>query len=623
MTRLLCATCTLLLLLAADPADARRWMINSSGALLHAPAQAKSQAFCQANPDALLVFDASVQTPVPGSSGVEETGGGQILLSADVTVEAVCISGPSTLRLRFGALPGSTASAGSDFQPFTLAAASPPLATFAPVTSFGGSAVLTILDDSIEEEDEVIAIGLIGGEVLGPLNVIDIAGGNAPLATVLIEDDDGLDLSQPGVTDSVTDGLGGGADPVAAAAVVPLAENCSTATDQAIRDQCAAIIALAEAGQANALVQVLGAISGEELSAQITSSIDGANQRGSQIDGRIAALRNGATGISLDDVAFNYDGQQIPLGMMFNALAAAAEAPADEGFGGGLLDQRLGAFLNVTRIGGERDAGAFEVGFEFDGYSVLGGMDWRFSDTFIAGAAVGWSRLDSDLDDDGGGLDTRGFSLTGYATWLVSDTAYLDLAVARLNNDYEQRRVVDLSLLGQGFGRSTAAGDTDAAQTSISIGGGWDVPLGEWVWSPRGSLLWSSTDIDGFTENGAGINDLIFSDQEFDSLLWTFSQSFSRSFSISSGALQPYFSLDLSRETRNEAFSISPVLRVRPEQRSTPIFIDESDRNFGRGEFGVSFIGSRGFQWFASYSQLLGYDKVDAWALRGGLRFEF
>ncbi|MGQ0801662.1 MAG: autotransporter outer membrane beta-barrel domain-containing protein, partial [Pseudomarimonas sp.] len=328
-------------------------------------------------------------------------------------------------------------------------------------------------------------------------------------------------------------------------------------------------------------------------------------------------------GVSLDDVAFNYGGQQVPLGMMFNALAAAEEPAADEGFGGGLLDQRLGAFLNVTRIGGERDASAFEVGFDFDGYSVLGGVDWRFSDTVIGGAALGWSELDSDLDDDGGGLDTQGFSLTAYGTWLVSDRAYLDFAVAKLWNDYEQARVVDLSLLGQGFGRSTALGETDAGQTSFSIGGGWDVPFGEWVWSPRGSLLWSSTDIDGFTENGADINDLIFADQDIDSLLWTFSQSLSRSFSIESGAIQPYVSLDLSRETRNDAFSITPFLRVRPEQRSTPVFIEESDRNFGRGEVGMTFIGSRGFQWFASYSQLLGYDKVDAWAVRGGLRFEF
>ncbi len=618
---------TLLGLLAlglTTPTDAagKRLQITRSGQLLPIAAFAKNQAFCQANPDTLIVFDSQVTLPIPGSAAIEEDGGGSVPVTASVTVQAVCISGPVNLRLRYGALPSSTATPGADFQPFTISAASPPMPIFSAPVTFGGQATVIVLDDEIPEDDEAIDIGITGGEVIGSLNLVDILPNASPSVTLTIVDRD-IDLSEQGVTDTVNSGLGGGGDLVANAAVGPLAENCSTATDQAILDQCAAIVALAQAGQPNALSQVLQAISGEELSAQITSSIDGVNQRGSQIDGRIAALRGGATGISLDDVAFNYGGQSVPLAMMFNAVAASSEQAQDEGFGGGLLDQRLGAFLNVTRIGGEREADAFEVGFDFDGYSVLGGVDYRFTDRFIAGAAVGWSKLDSDLDFDSGGLDTNGFSLTGYGTWLIGERAYLDFAVARLWNDYDQRRVVDLSFLGQGFGRSTAVGTTDAGQTSFSFGGGWDVPLGEWTWSPRGSLLWSSTDIDGFTESGAGINDLIFADQDFDSLLWTFSQSLSRSFSIRAGALQPYLSLDLSRETRNEAFSISPTLRVRPDQRSTPIFIDESDRFFGRGELGVSFIGSGGYQWFLSYSQLLGYDKVDAWAVRGGLRFEF
>ncbi len=606
---------------AVEALAGTRLMLTRDGNLLRAPAYAKSQAFCQANPNAIVVFDNTVTT-TPANGMVDEAVGG-VPLQVSVSVQAVCISGPVSLRLFYGALPGSSATAGADFPAFGVSVISPAMPIFAPVTNFSASTVVQITDDMLEEEDEEIQIGIVGGQALGALDIVDIAPATTPIARIVIADNDGVDLSQGGVTDTVTAGLGSAPDPVAGAAVAPLAENCSTATDQAILDQCAAILALAQAGQPNALAQVLGAISGEELSAQITSSIDGSNQRGSQINGRIAALRSGATGISLDDVAFNYRGTSVPLGMAFNALAAAEEPVPDEGFGGGLLDQRLGAFLNVTRIGGERDASAFEVGFDFDGYSVLGGVDWRFTDRFIAGAAAGWSALDSDLDFDGGGLDTQGVSLTGYGTWLLTDRAYLDFAVAKLWNDYEQTRVVDLSLLGQGFSRSNALGSTDASQTSFSLGGGWDIPLGEWIYSPRGSVLFSSTDIDGFTESGADINDLIFADQELDSLLWTFSQSLSRSFSISTGAIQPYASLDLSRETRNDGFSISPVLRVRPNQRSTPVFIEESDRSFGRGELGMSFIGSRGFQWFASYSQLLGYDKVDAWAVRGGLRFEF
>ncbi|MFA5683756.1 MAG: autotransporter outer membrane beta-barrel domain-containing protein [Lysobacteraceae bacterium] len=613
----------LALLLLVTEAQAARFKLTHPGAVVPITSRLKSQAYCEANPDAVLVFDQSL-TLSPGSVVAENVGA--VTVQATVTVEAVCEFGPSTLRLRYGVLPDSTTSECCDHLPFQLRLTASPLDRFQPTASFSASESFIIIDDDIEEPEEVVRFGLIGGELLTPSFLIDIGSSPAALATLVIEDDDGgPDLSLPGITDTVGGSLGGSADPISLAAIAPLAENCSTATDQNVLDQCAAIVELAESGQSVALAQVLQAISGEELSAQVTGSIDAANQRGAQINGRIAALRGGATGISLDDIAFNYRNQQVPLGMMFNALTDTDNAAqgGNEGFGGGLLDQRLGAFLNVTAVGGDRKASAFEVGFDFDGYSALAGLDWRFTDRFIAGAALGWSDLSSKLEDDGGGLDSSGWSFTGYGTWLISDRAYLDFSFGRLWNDYDQERVVDLSVLGGGFGRAVAAGKTEAEQTSFGFGGGWDIAIGSWVYSPRGSVLWTDSKIDGFIESGAGVNDLIFDDQSFDSLLWTFTQSVSRSFSISSGALQPYLTLDLSRETRNKAFSISPVLRVRPDQRSTPIFIDESDRYFGRGEIGLSFVGARGFQWFASYSQILGYDKLSAWAFRGGVRMEF
>ncbi|MGQ0800570.1 MAG: hypothetical protein ACT4NL_10730, partial [Pseudomarimonas sp.] len=70
MTRLLSVLSGLLFLLLANSVDARRWSVHESGALLPAPAGLKSQAFCQANPQTLLVFTdrltltpAAVQVP--------------------------------------------------------------------------------------------------------------------------------------------------------------------------------------------------------------------------------------------------------------------------------------------------------------------------------------------------------------------------------------------------------------------------------------------------------------------------------------------------------------------------------------------------------------------------------
>ncbi|MBD8527544.1 autotransporter outer membrane beta-barrel domain-containing protein [Pseudomarimonas arenosa] len=579
-------------------------------------ASMKTQAFCQANPDVIISYLETIST---NPATVRESAG-SVDATVRVDVDAICAQGGAVLTLDYAALPGSSAQPGSDYTVFATFEVN-----FLSLTQFGSATAsstrtISLVNDDIEESIETIDIGLVDGLLVtdpnGFATVDRIIPDGSIIASISISDDDGLNADN--VIDTLTQGLGSGADPVAQAAIVPLAENCSTATDPAILDQCAAI--LAAASNPVVLTQVLQAISGEELSAQITSSIDSGNSRGAQINGRIAALRGGATGISLDDVTFNLDGASLPLARMLGHTLGVADGEPDRG---GLFDQRLGAFLNVTVLGGQRDRDAFEVGFDFDGYSALAGVDYRFTDDFIAGAAVGYSDLESDLEQDGGGLDSKGWSLTGYGTWLFDNQSYFDFAVGGLWNDYEQSRLVDLTLLGDGFGRSVATGSTDGDQLSLSLGFGRDFAWGEWTYSPRGSLLWSRSTIDGFTESGAGINDLIFSDQDFRSMLWTLSQSLSRVYSVASGALQPYLGLDVSRETKNNAFLISPALRVRPDQRSTPVFINESDRLFGRAELGVTYVGAHGRQWFFSYSRLLAFENVDAWAVRGGFRVEF
>jgi len=250
-------------------------------------------------------------------------------------------------------------------------------------------------------------------------------------------------------------------------------------------------------------------------------------------------------------------------------------------------------------------------------------MDYRFNDKFVGGVAIGFGKTDTDLSLNAGYLDTEAVSGTLYASFFPTDRWYADFALGMLRNDYDQGRVIDLSSLGARFGRSIATGTTSGDQSSFSTSVGYAFGTGATSITPNVRLSYSNTTIDGFTESGGSINDLIYPDQDFKSFQISLGLNVSHAISLENGVLQPYASFDFSREQENDAFNFNPVLRIRPNQVSTPIFISESDRSFGRGELGMLYLLPGGWQISASYSEILGYRDLSARSFSLTGRFEF
>ena len=57
---------------------------------------------------------------------------------------------------------------------------------------------------------------------------------------------------------------------------------------------------------------------------------------------------------------------------------------------------RLGLWVNGTIGGGDADRRDGNSGFDTDTWNLTSGLDYRFSDRFFAGAALGYSRLSAD-----------------------------------------------------------------------------------------------------------------------------------------------------------------------------------------------------------------------------------
>lgn len=364
--------------------------------------------------------------------------------------------------------------------------------------------------------------------------------------------------------------------------------------------------------------QIARAFDPHELAAMPGASSEGGRIQTANVGSRIAALRGGATGLSLDGIALAFNGNTFDSSWLPSSIS---EKMAKEGGGSSLLDERLGVFVNGTISIGDRSQRGKEVGFDFDSWGVTSGIDYRFDSGLITGLALGYSNLDVDLDEDGGTMDADTFSVQLYGTYGITDDFYVDLTLGHSSSDFDQKRVVDLSGIGS-LTRSIARGSTDARQYSTSVALNYRLPrIKAWSITPYGQFYYARNEVDAFDEIGSPFA-LSFPDQEFYTRTFTGGLRATRAFSFERGVLSPFADASFSHEGGNDGFALSPTL-VETGAFGPTVEISDPDRNFGRLDLGMSWVFLTGNQLFLSYSALVGENDTTRHSLYFGARFEF
>ena len=387
-------------------------------------------------------------------------------------------------------------------------------------------------------------------------------------------------------------------------------------------------------------VQLLRATAAEENSTATSSSQDNLNFANTGASARLSALRGGASGVSVDDMAFNIGGQQIPTGALVGAVGALLGITQSDAAdaGGGLLDNRWGLFFTGIARDGNRDAvrgtlanGATcvaaagrdcvtESGFDFDGWQALMGVDFRFSPKFVAGLALGAGKISAELGAAGGGLESRSRLASIYGSLIPSANTYLDFTYTRLNNRYEQFRVIDLRAGNSEF--FDARAKYRGSQNSVSLSGGYVFGFGANSFTPNVRISTGRTTIDAFSKTGRSIFNLNIKEQKFNSLQYAVGFNFNRAISFESGVLLPYVNFELTRENKNKDLTLTPTF-VRNGVNAAPINISKADSSFGRGELGFTFVREGGWQFGLSYSQTLAYQYLSSRSIQLTGRIEF
>jgi len=383
----------------------------------------------------------------------------------------------------------------------------------------------------------------------------------------------------------------------------------------------------------------LQAMAPEEVATQGTSMTETSNTQFSNITTRLAALRGGATGISLRQFALHLDRQTIPLNLVASnvpmGLAAEKEVPERSG-----AFKRLGIFASGEVNVGDKDATSRESGFDFESYGLTLGADYRLNPKVVLGVALGYMTTDIDLDQDGGQLKASGFSGSLYGTYHVSDPFYIDGIVSVGRNDYDIDRAIRYSIRelnpdgtptgGMVTIDQVAQADSDGTWYGFSLSTGYDFYVAGLTVGPIARLNYSRADLDGYQENidntaaGSGLA-LSVEGQKITSFSTVLGGQASYAISLPWGVVLPQLRLEWEHEFENASRTIRANFLEDPTPDDTSqiqLLTDAPDRDFFNIAAGVSAVFRRGLSAFVQYQTVIGLADVNSHHVALGLRIE-
>lgn len=371
------------------------------------------------------------------------------------------------------------------------------------------------------------------------------------------------------------------------------------------------------------LAAALGLLSHEETATQGTGAIEtGTPSR--DIAARLSALRQGARGITLSGLKLDIDGRSVSAAELIGLDGAGGGGAADRGAFG-----RFGAFLNGSYSFGDKDGTARESGFDSKTGLVTGGVDYRFTDSVVAGVAFSHSQTDADIDAGLGDVDTKsyGISLYGTAYW---GGLYVDALVGFAWNTYDTTRRISYAA-GPGAGAGAAGivvdreakGRTDGPQYTFTVGTGYELRQGGFILTPLLRLEFVGVLIDGYTEFGAAGLDLTVKRQDVFSLQHALGGQLARAIGTPIGVLVPYVRAEWRHEFLDHKRRITAKYARDPFNIFFSIPTDDPDRDFAALAAGLAGQFKGGVAAFLNYETVLGLRDVTAHTFTAGVRIEF
>lgn len=315
----------------------------------------------------------------------------------------------------------------------------------------------------------------------------------------------------------------------------------------------------------------------------------------------------------------NWDGQSLP------PLTAFAPAPGNDGKaptgGGAAADDPFarwsGYITGDVAIGRQSDvpsAGGAQNGFKLTSKGITAGADYRFDNNSVLGAALGYMRADTDLNNSAGTQDADGYSFSVYGSYVPVQNAYIDLIFNFGHNNYDSQRK-------QATTTENATSSTGGDQWGVALSAGYSFSRGPATAVPYVRVEYVDAKVDGFTESGLPGEALTISEQRIKATTWTLGGQASYAFSTNFGVLMPYGRLEFQRVSNTSVQQVYAGLAGFVPVTLVPSL--GQDKSFGNFALGLTGIFPNNLSAFFNYQQLFGQDNYRQQQYTLGIRYNF
>jgi outer membrane autotransporter protein len=320
-------------------------------------------------------------------------------------------------------------------------------------------------------------------------------------------------------------------------------------------------------------------------------------------------------------------------GELAQAREQAKRAMSEDG--GGKLDIGPFSLLVNGRAGTfERDADAFERGYDGDSAGIQLGLDKRLSDRTVLGGFLAFERSEADFDGDPAGLnpaasegstETDTWSLIVFAAHALSDTLHLEATAGYGRSDYSfQRNTYYQDSVPTTLIPVVTRGDSEGQNTWLSMGITYTLGQGALAIDPYARLTYARSEIDAYSETEITATGLAmrYADSERTSLTSVLGLHVGMTQSMSWGVLVPYFRLEYEHEFKNDPQDVQSFFVLDGANTLFAPRGSEPDRDYFNLGAGAQFVYPNGWLGFIEIEALLGHSDLERSRLLLGLRKE-
>jgi outer membrane autotransporter protein len=256
------------------------------------------------------------------------------------------------------------------------------------------------------------------------------------------------------------------------------------------------------------------------------------------------------------------------------------------------------------------DSDASASGYNFTTGGVSLGIDYRITDQLAVGVMGEYSHTWSSLQP-GGNIDVNSGRGGVYATW-SNRGIYLNAAIYGGYNSYDSSRT--------GLG-GLATGNTEGAEFSTFLSGGYDFHFGPLTVGPIAALQYTYANVDGFSENGS-LAPMQIESNSVNSLRSDVGFRIFYQWQIGKVLLQPSLKAAWEHEYLYSALPITGGFAGIPGSSAT-FFGPSEGHDSAIISAGVSAQLTPALTVYVNYDGQLGRENYDSNAVTGGVRIGF